>query len=88
MTSLTMTKTIDIPGGMRNISVDISKEGCNISMSTSDQSFNVVAGTWEEINNPEWMYESFKFEYLVAFKGLADMLDKIITNKHIYMELL
>ena len=83
-----ITNDVDAPGMTRNIHIDVRMDGCIITMTSTTANSYSVEGKWAQIDDPEWMYEQFKYEYLVVFKGLAEMLSKIIDNKQTYLDLL
>ena len=83
-----ITNDVDAPGMTRSICIDVREDGCVITMTSTTANSYSVEGKWAQIDDPEWMYEQFKYEYLVVFKSIADMLSKIFDNKQTYLDLL
>jgi hypothetical protein len=88
-TTISITQTIFLPPDRkRDIKVDVELLGCRMYCTSPTAASQYVFGTWEQINDPEWMYEAFKYEYLVVFKALADILGRVIENKQTHLDML
>ena len=87
MITVGLHNTVVTPTGPLNIRVDCTEYGCHVIMCDDDNPRSMHC-TWDQIGDADWMYETFKYEYLIVFKAICDMVSKLADNKETYMELI
>jgi hypothetical protein len=91
MNNITLKREVILPHNTRTIEMQIGSEGVRVVLDDVYQAgydLDVKSIQWDELSDPERLYELFQYEAVKTFKVLVELLAKVHGSRHIYEALI